>query len=139
MRRFLPCADAVLEMVVAHLPSPVQAQAYRYPVLYSGPFDDECCTAISNCDPNVRMSIPCYFFFSLGILFSALSCAALMNFHGSDRLKGPLMLYVSKMVHHEGIFYAFGRVFSGTVRPGMKARTIAPSSPLVTCHRFFFF
>ncbi|KAJ4300291.1 translation elongation factor 2 [Collariella sp. IMI 366227] len=36
--------------------------------------------------------------------------------------KGPLMLYVSKMVptSDKGRFYAFGRVFSGTVRSGLK-------------------
>lgn len=38
--------------------------------------------------------------------------------------KGPLMLYVSKMVptSDKGRFYAFGRVFSGTVRSGLKVR-----------------
>jgi len=37
---------------------------------------------------------------------------------------GPLMLYVSKMVPttDKGRFYAFGRVFSGTVRTGQKVR-----------------
>jgi elongation factor 2 len=37
---------------------------------------------------------------------------------------GPLMIYISKMVRssEKGRFYAFGRVFSGTVRAGMKAR-----------------
>jgi len=38
--------------------------------------------------------------------------------------KGPLMLYVSKMVptNDKGRFYAFGRVFSGTVKSGLKVR-----------------
>ena len=38
--------------------------------------------------------------------------------------KGPLMLYVSKMVptSDKGRFYAFGRVFSGTVKAGPKIR-----------------
>jgi len=37
---------------------------------------------------------------------------------------GPLMMYVSKMVPaaDKGRFYAFGRVFSGTVVPGQKVR-----------------
>ncbi|KAH7820539.1 putative eukaryotic translation elongation factor 2 [Monocercomonoides exilis] len=36
---------------------------------------------------------------------------------------GPLMLYISKMVPADKThFYAFGRVFSGTVRTGMKVR-----------------
>jgi len=38
--------------------------------------------------------------------------------------KGPLMLYISKMVptSDKGRFYAFGRVFSGTVSAGPKIR-----------------
>lgn len=42
---------------------------------------------------------------------------------------GPLMLYVSKMVptSDKGRFYAFGRVFSGTVRAGPKVRIQGPN------------
>jgi elongation factor 2 len=38
--------------------------------------------------------------------------------------KGPLMIYISKMVPaaDKGRFYAFGRVFSGTVSSGQKVR-----------------
>ena len=38
--------------------------------------------------------------------------------------KGPLMMYISKMVpsNDKGRFYAFGRVFSGTVSVGQKVR-----------------
>ncbi|KAK9240030.1 P-loop containing nucleoside triphosphate hydrolase protein [Lipomyces kononenkoae] len=94
MRKFLPAADALLEMMVLHLPSPVTAQAYRADSLYEGPADDECAIAIRDCDPN-----------------------------------GPLMLYVSKMVptSDKGRFYAFGRVFSGTVKSGMKVRIQGPN------------
>lgn len=43
--------------------------------------------------------------------------------------KGPLVLYVSKMVptSDKGRFYAFGRVFSGTVRSGPKIRIQGPN------------
>ncbi|ELR15276.1 eukaryotic translation elongation factor 2, putative [Acanthamoeba castellanii str. Neff] len=51
MKKFLPAADALLEMIVLHLPSPAIAQKYRVDVLYEGPLDDECATAIRNCDP----------------------------------------------------------------------------------------
>jgi elongation factor 2 len=51
MRKFLPAADALLEMIVLHLPSPVKAQRYRVENLYEGPMDDECAVAIRNCDP----------------------------------------------------------------------------------------
>jgi len=43
--------------------------------------------------------------------------------------KGPLMMYVSKMVptSDKGRFYAFGRVFAGTVGTGQKARIMGPN------------
>ncbi|KAJ1908806.1 translation elongation factor 2, partial [Mycoemilia scoparia] len=89
MRKFLPAADALLQMICIHLPSPVTAQAYRVDGLYEGPLDDECAVGIQKCDPTA-----------------------------------PLVLYVSKMVptSDKGRFYAFGRVFSGTVASGQKVR-----------------
>ncbi|KIV81094.1 elongation factor 2 [Exophiala sideris] len=94
MRKFLPAADALLEMMIIHLPSPVTAQKYRAETLYEGPSDDAACIAIRDCDP-----------------------------------KGDLMLYVSKMVptSDKGRFYAFGRVFAGTVRSGLKVRIQGPN------------
>jgi elongation factor 2 len=89
MRRWLPAADSLLELVVTRLPSPLEAQRYRVAVLYDGPQDDECARAIAACDPN-----------------------------------GPLMMYVSKMVPFQNVFYCFGRVFSGTVRSGVKVRVL---------------
>jgi len=43
--------------------------------------------------------------------------------------KGPLMMYVSKMVptSDKGRFYAFGRVFSGTIATGQKVRIMGPN------------
>jgi len=94
MKRWLPAADAILEMMVLHLPSPVVAQKYRVENLYEGPMDDPCALAIRNCDSN-----------------------------------GPLMVYISKMLptSEKGRFFAFGRVFSGTVRSGQKVRIMGPS------------
>jgi len=94
MRKFLPAHEALLNMIVVHLPSPAKAQRYRVENLYEGPMDDECATAIRNCDAN-----------------------------------GPLMMYVSKMVptSDKGRFYAFGRVFSGTIKTGQKVRVMGPN------------
>jgi len=94
MRKFLPAADALLEMMILHLPSPASAQKYRMETLYEGPPDDASAIAIRDCDP-----------------------------------KGPLMLYVSKMVptSDKGRFYAFGRVFAGTARSGLKVRIQGPN------------
>ncbi|KAJ3437924.1 eukaryotic translation elongation factor 2a tandem duplicate 1-related [Anaeramoeba flamelloides] len=87
MKKFLPAADALIEMIIYHLPSPKVAQKYRVQNLYEGDQNDECAQAIANCDP-----------------------------------EGPLMMYVSKMIptKKKGRFYAFGRVFSGTIKSGQK-------------------
>jgi elongation factor 2 len=84
MRKWLPAADALLEMIVVHLPSPIKAQAYRAELLYQGPLDDSI---------------------------------------------APLCMYVSKMVPttDKGRFYAFGRVFSGTIKTGQKVRILGPN------------
>jgi len=94
MRKWLPAGDALLQMIVIHLPSPVTAQKYRSQLLYEGPADDECAIAIRDCNP-----------------------------------AGPLMMYVSKMVptSDKGRFYAFGRVFAGTVSTSQKVRIMGPN------------
>jgi elongation factor 2 len=53
-------------------------------------------------------------------------CAVAMK--NCDR-NGPLMMYVSKMVptSDKGRFYAFGRIFSGTISSGQKVRIMGPS------------
>ena len=42
--------QALLEMMIWHLPSPAIAQKYRVENLYEGPLDDVYATAIRNCD-----------------------------------------------------------------------------------------
>jgi elongation factor 2 len=93
MQKFLPAAEALLEMMIIHLPSPVIAQKYRAETLYEGPMDDKNAIAIRDCDPDA-----------------------------------PLMMYISKMVPSpdRGRFFAFGRVFSGTIKAGMKVRIQGP-------------
>jgi len=94
MQKWLPADEALLEMMVLHLPSPAAAQKYRVENLYTGPMDDATANAIRNCDP-----------------------------------KGPLVMYVSKMVptSDKGRFFAFGRVFAGTIQSGMKVRILGPN------------
>merc|ERR1712022_104404 len=98
MQRWLPAHDALLEMMVLHLPSPAKAQAYRYENLYTGPLDDKYAQAIKTCYPD-----------------------------------GPLCMYVSKMVptSDKGRFFAFGRVFSGTIRSGQRVRIMGPRTEAV--------
>jgi len=93
MQTWLPAADALLLMIVNHLPSPKQAQKYRVGNLYSGPIDDEVGQAIAACDASSN-----------------------------------LVMYVSKMVptSEKGRFYAFGRVFAGTIATGQEVRIQGP-------------
>ena len=53
------------------------------------------------------------------------ACIAMQNCDPN----GPLMMYISKMVptSDKGRFYAFGRVFSGKIATGMKARIMGPN------------
>merc|ERR1719508_691237 len=51
MRNWLPAGEAMFQMIVIHLPSPVTAQKYRMEMLYEGPTDDESAIAVKNCDP----------------------------------------------------------------------------------------
>lgn len=53
MMKFLPAAETLLQMIVAHLPSPKTAQAYRAEMLYSGTAseEDKYYMGIKNCDP----------------------------------------------------------------------------------------
>jgi len=93
-QKWINAADALLEMIIMKLPSPMVAQKYRAGYLYEGDVTDPCGTAIKNCDKN-----------------------------------GPLMVFISKMVptSDKGRFYAFGRVFSGTVGSGQKVRIMGPN------------
>jgi len=52
MQRWLNAADALLEMMILNLPSPVKSQAYRTEILYEGPMDDICAQAMMKCDPD---------------------------------------------------------------------------------------
>jgi elongation factor 2 len=93
-QKWINAADALLEMIILKLPSPIKAQGYRAAYLYEGPTDDATCTAIKNCDKD-----------------------------------GPLSVFISKMIptNDKGRFYAFGRVFSGTICTGQKVRIMGPN------------
>jgi len=52
MRTWLPAGEAMFQMIVIHLPSPVTAQKYRTEMLYEGPNDDTAAIAMKTCDPN---------------------------------------------------------------------------------------
>jgi len=60
MQKWIPAADAILEMIVVHLPSPAKAQAYRVETLYDGPLDDEAANAIRTCDTSPEAPLMMY-------------------------------------------------------------------------------
>jgi elongation factor 2 len=54
MRNWWPTGEAIFQMIVIHLPSPVTAQKYRCEMLYQGPLDDAC-IGMKNCDPEAPL------------------------------------------------------------------------------------
>merc|ERR1711935_670976 len=93
-QKWINAAEALLEMIILKLPSPIKAQKYRAGYLYEGPVTDATGQSIANCDKD-----------------------------------GPLCIFISKMVptNDKGRFYAFGRVFAGTVSTGQKVRIQGPN------------
>jgi elongation factor 2 len=93
-QKWINAAEALIEMIILKLPSPVKAQKYRAAYLYEGPHDDPTCKSIAACDKD-----------------------------------GELCIFISKMIPSadKGRFYAFGRVFSGTVAAGQKVRIQGPN------------
>lgn len=93
-QKWINAAEALLEMIILKLPSPIKAQKYRAAYLYEGPVTDATGQSIMNCDKD-----------------------------------GPLCIFISKMVptNDKGRFYAFGRVFAGTVSTGQKVRIQGPN------------
>ncbi len=85
-----PLHRVVLDMVIRHLPSPIEAQKERIKTIWRGNIASEEGKAMVNCDP-----------------------------------KGPIALMITKIVvdPHAGEV-AVGRLFSGTLRPGMELYVI---------------
>ena len=52
MQKWIDASEALIEMIILHLPSPKVSQKYRTLYLYQGPMDDECAKAMIECDPN---------------------------------------------------------------------------------------
>jgi len=57
MRRWLLAGNALVDLIIDYLPSPVVAQKYRMDNLYSGPLDSSEAAALRNCDPNDIVSM----------------------------------------------------------------------------------
>jgi elongation factor 2 len=80
-----PAHVVVLDMVVRHLPNPIEAQKEKIKVIWKGEINSEVGKAMVNCDP-----------------------------------KGPVVMMVTKIVvDPQAGEVAVGRLFSGTIRPGV--------------------
>ena len=58
LRQIAPCYKVVLDMIVRHLPSPVEAQKYRIPAIWHRDLNSEYGKALLNCDPNGPVHSP---------------------------------------------------------------------------------
>ncbi|MEM3505560.1 MAG: elongation factor EF-2, partial [Archaeoglobaceae archaeon] len=85
-----PVHIVILDMVVKHLPNPVQAQKERIKIIWKGDLNSEIGKAMVNCDS-----------------------------------KGPVVLMVTKIVvDPQAGEVAVGRLFSGTIRPGVELHIV---------------
>jgi elongation factor 2 len=99
MGTWLPIGPSAVEMAVDQLPSPKFAQTYRVDLLYKG--------VKKHCDENGENS-------TIVLDEQDEYYKSIKNCDPN----GPLVVYISKMVptKDNSHFYAFGRVFSGTVK-----------------------
>ncbi len=85
-----PAHVVVLDMVVRHLPNPIEAQKEKIKVIWKGDINSEVGKTMVNCDP-----------------------------------KGPVVMMVTKIVvDPQAGEVAVGRLFSGTIKPGVDLHII---------------
>lgn len=59
-KTWLPAAEVLLEQICTKLPSPIQSQAMRAKLLYTGPVDDDVYKAIARCDTSDEAPVVVY-------------------------------------------------------------------------------
>jgi elongation factor 2 len=109
MRNFMPAATTLLQMIMTKLPSPQEAQRYRAKVLYPLPTS----RSVESEDEEIEVTE------------NHPSDDPVFNAIQACDPNGPCVMYVSKLVPIGKLLMALGRVFSGTVRPGMTVRVMA--------------
>ncbi|PLN75512.1 putative U5 snRNP component [Aspergillus taichungensis] len=89
--QFFGPANGFVDMIVGHIPSPVEGSQKMLDRYYTGPLDTEVAAAMKACD--------------------------------SD---GPLVVHITKLFStvDASSFNAFGRIMSGTARPGQQVRVL---------------
>jgi U5 small nuclear ribonucleoprotein component len=89
--QFFGPSNGFVDMVVEHIPSPVESAAAKLQRYYTGPLDTSTAKAMEKCDQD-----------------------------------GPLVVQISKLYNTSDAtgFHSFGRVMSGTARPGSEVRVL---------------
>jgi U5 small nuclear ribonucleoprotein component len=90
-KQFFGPPSGFVDMVVQHVPSPVEGAKQKLEHYYTGPTDTKTAKAMLECDPD-----------------------------------GPLIVHITKLINTPDArgFNSFGRVMSGTARPGQKVRVL---------------
>ena len=89
--QFFGGAEAFVDMVVDHVPSPAEGAKKKLDRYYTGPTNTKVAAAIEKCDQD-----------------------------------GPLVVQITKLFNTPNAmsFYSFGRVMSGTAKPGQQVRVL---------------
>ncbi|PKS12786.1 hypothetical protein jhhlp_000997 [Lomentospora prolificans] len=89
--QFFGPSTGFVDMIVRHIPSPVESAERYLQKYYTGPLDSKVAASMAACDQD-----------------------------------GPLVVHISKLFNTADAkrFYSFGRVLSGTARPGSQVRVL---------------
>lgn len=89
--QFFGPATGFVDMVVQHIPSPVEGAKQKLEKYYTGPTESKTAESMLKCDPD-----------------------------------GPLVVHITKLFSTQDAqgFHSFGRVMSGTARPGQQVRVL---------------
>lgn len=89
--QFFGPVTGFVDMVIQHVPSPVEGGQRKLERYYTGPLDTKVAAAMISCHPD-----------------------------------GPLVIHVTKLFNSTDAsrFHAFGRIMSGTARPGQQVRVL---------------
>ncbi len=60
IKKRLPLSKSIFNMIINHLPNPIQAQYYRIPNLWGGKISSKIGKALINCDPNLGSLVYIY-------------------------------------------------------------------------------
>lgn len=95
--QFFVSVGGFVDMIVEHVPSPVEAAPKKLERYYTGPLDSKLGTSMSTCDQD-----------------------------------GPLVVNITKLFNtpDASSFNAFGRIMSGTARPGQQVRVLGENYTL---------